>query len=78
MPRLGAFDPSELHDLGDAFDAAWLTLLLADGDELMDGPAVRSLLTERVIEAAARGETDPRRLKEYAVQGVLRPHSPFL
>jgi hypothetical protein len=78
MSHPGVFDPSELHDLTDAFDAAWLALLLADGDESMDGPAVRNLLAERIIEAAARGETDPRRLKEYAVQGVLRPHSPFL
>jgi hypothetical protein len=78
MPRPGAFDPSELHDLADAFDAAWLVLLLADGDESMDGPAVRNLLAERIIEAAERGETDPRRLKEYAVQGFLRPHGPFL
>ena len=78
MPRLGAFDPSQLHELADAFDTAWLALLQADGDESMDGPAMRNLLAERIIEAAERGETDPRRLKEYAMQGVLRPHSPVL
>jgi hypothetical protein len=68
-----AFGPSELHDLGNVFDAAWRELLLADGDELMDGPAVRKLLAQRIMEAAASGETDPRRLKEYALQGVPGP-----
>ena len=67
------FGPTELNDLGDAFEAAWLALLLADGDELMDGPAVRSLLAKGIMEAAANGESDPTRLKEYALEGVLGP-----
>lgn len=74
MSHPGVFEPSELHDLAEAFDAAWLALLLADGDELMDGRAMRSLLAKRIIAAAEHGETDPRRLKEYALQGVLGPH----
>ncbi len=73
MARPFAFGPTELHDLGDAFEAAWLALLLADGNELMDGPAVRSLLAKRIMEAAANGESDPTRLKEYALEGVLGP-----
>jgi hypothetical protein len=73
MERPLAFGPTELHDLGDAFEAAWLALLLADGDELMDGPAVRRLLATAIMEAAANGETDPKRLKEYALGGVLGP-----
>jgi hypothetical protein len=76
MARPLAFGPSELHDLGDAFEAAWLALLLADGDELMDGPAVRSLLAKGIMEAAANGESDPKRLKEYALEGVLGPSRP--
>ena len=73
MARPLAFGPTELHDLGDAFEAAWLALLLADGNELMDGPAVRNLLAKRIMEAAANGESDPTRLKEYALEGVLGP-----
>jgi hypothetical protein len=68
-----AFGPTELHDLNDAFEAAWVSLLLAAGDELMDGPAVRELLAKGIMEAAADGETDPKRLKDYALQGVLGP-----
>jgi hypothetical protein len=77
MARPLAFGPSELDDLGDAFEAAWLALLLADGDELMDGPAVRGLIAKGIIEAATNGETDPKRLKEYALEGVLGPSRPF-
>lgn len=77
MARPLAFGPTELHDLGDAFEAAWLALLLADGDELMDGPAARGLLATAIMEAAASGETDPKRLKEYALEGVLRPSRRF-
>ncbi|HSM19461.1 MAG TPA: hypothetical protein VK844_03725 [Hyphomicrobiales bacterium] len=73
MPHPGVYDSSELHDLTDAFDAAWLEMLLADGDESMDGPAVRSLLAKAILEAAANGETDPKRLKDHALQGVLGP-----
>jgi hypothetical protein len=73
MARALAFGPTELHDLGDALEAAWLALLLADGNELMDGPAVRSLLAKGIMEAAAKGESDPKRLKDYALEGVLGP-----
>ncbi len=73
MARPLALGPTELNNLGDAFEAAWLALLLADGNELMDGPAVRSLLAKRIMEAAANGEIDPTRLKEYALEGVLGP-----
>lgn len=77
MARPLAFGPTELHDLGDAFEAAWVALLLADGDELMDGPSVRSLLAKGIMEAAANGESDPTRLKDYALEGVLRPSRRF-
>jgi hypothetical protein len=77
MERPLAFGPSELHELGTAFEAAWLTLLLADGDELMDGPAVRNLLAKGIMEAVADGESDPTRLKEYALEGVLGPSRLF-
>jgi hypothetical protein len=73
MARATAFGPTEIRDLVGAFEAAWQALLLADGDELMDGPAVRSRLAEGIMEAAANGETDPQRLKECALRGVLRP-----
>jgi hypothetical protein len=77
MARPLAYGPSELHDLGEAFEAAWLALLLADGDESMDGPAVRRLLAEGIMEAAESGETDPKRLKAYALEGVLGPPRPL-
>ena len=73
MARPLVLAPNELHDLGDAVEDAWLALLLADGNELMDGPAVRSLLAKGIMEAAANGESDPTRLKEYALEGVLGP-----
>jgi hypothetical protein len=72
-----ALGPSELDDLAEAFEAAWLMLLLTDGDELMDGPAVRSGLAKGIMEAAANGETDPKRLKEYALRGVRGPFRAF-
>ena len=73
MARATAFGPTEIRELVGAFEAAWLELLLADGDEPMDGPAMRNRLAEGIMEAAANGETDPQRLKEYALRGVLRP-----
>jgi hypothetical protein len=77
MGRALALGPSEIDDLADAFEAAWLALLLSDGDEFMDGPAVRSRLAKGIMEAAANGETDPKRLKEYALQGVRGPFRAF-
>jgi hypothetical protein len=73
MARATAFGPTEIRGLVGAFEAAWQALLLADGDELMDGQAMRSRLAKGIMEAAANGETDPQRLKEYALRGVLRP-----
>ena len=77
MTHPHAFGPSELHDLGNAFEAAWMTLLIADGDELKDRPAMRRLLAQRIMEAAANGVSDPKRLKEYALQDLLGPSRTF-
>jgi len=73
MTCVSAFGPSELRDLENAFEAAWLALLSADGSKLIDGPTIRSRLARGVMEAAASGETDPAGLKEQALRYVLGP-----
>ena len=71
MTYVSVFGPSELRNLENAFEAAWLALLSADEIKLIDGPAVRSRLARGIMEAAATGETDPHGLKVQALRCVL-------
>jgi hypothetical protein len=60
-----AFGPEEIKILGDAFEDALRTLRLVNRDD----PATE-IVAKKIIELAQRGERDPARLREAAVQSV--------
>jgi hypothetical protein len=60
-----AFGPDEVKILGDAFEDALRTLRLVNRDD----PATE-IVAKKIIELAQRGERDPVRLREGAVQSV--------
>ena len=63
-----AFDDYATSAMGDAFDAACAEL---QGNKLPN--LVREIVAERIIEAAQRGERDPKRLCDIGVAAV-RPN----
>jgi hypothetical protein len=60
-----AFGPEEIKVLGDAFEDALRTLRLVNRDD----PATE-IVAKKIIELAQRGERDPERLRQAAVQSV--------
>ena len=60
-----AFGPEEIKILGDAFEEALRTLRLVNRDD----PATQ-IVARKIIELAQRGERDPERLRQAAVQFV--------
>ena len=60
-----AFGPEEIKILGDAFEDALRTLRLVNRDD----PATE-IVAQKIIELAQRGERDPVRLRQAAVQSV--------
>src|SRR5262245_52005330 len=69
-----AFDSETTELLGAAFEAAWEKLntsgsALAEGSE---AALTRELLAKRIIELAKRGERNPDRLVENALDYVVR------
>ena len=65
LMRDHAFGPEEIKILGDAFEDALRTLRLVNRDD----PATQ-IVAMKIIELAQRGERDPVRLREAAVQSV--------
>src|SRR5215831_6838817 len=69
-----AFDSEDTELLGAAFEAAWEKLTTA-GSALAEGSEAaltRELLAKRIIEMAKRGERDPYRLVENALDHLAR------
>jgi hypothetical protein len=69
-----AFDSEDTEVLGAAFEAAWEKLnaagsALAEGS---DAALTRELLAKRIIELAKRGERDPDRLVESALDHLAK------
>jgi len=68
-----AFDSETTELLGAAFEAAWEKLktagTLAEGS---DAALTRELLAKRIIEMAKRGERNPDRLVENALDHLAR------
>jgi len=65
-----SFDPEAVKMLVSAFDDAW-EAVQRSGGTLSRPPyaaAVREVLAKRIIEMAQRGQTNPRRLREDALQ----------
>ena len=60
-----AFGPEEIKILGDAFEDALRKLRLVNRDD----PATE-IVAKKIIELAQRGERDPARLRDAAVQSV--------
>jgi len=69
-----AFDSEDTELLGAAFEAAWEKLNTA-GSALAEGSeaaVIRELLAKRIIELAKRGERNPDRLVENALDHLAR------
>ena len=69
-----AFDSEDTELLGAAFEAAWEKLKTA-GSALAEGAEAaltRELLAKRIIEIAKRGERNPGRLVENALDHLAR------
>ena len=69
-----AFDSKDTDLLGAAFESAWEKLNTA-GSALAEGSEVtltRELLAKRIIELAKRGERDPDRLVESALDYLAK------
>jgi hypothetical protein len=69
-----AFDSEDTELLGAAFEAAWEKLNTA-GSALAEGSEAaltRELLAKRIIELAKRGERNPDRLVESALDHLAR------
>ena len=69
-----AFDSEDTELLGAAFEAAWEKLNTA-GSALAEGSEAaltRELLAKRIIEMAKRGERNPDRLVEIALDHLAR------
>jgi hypothetical protein len=69
-----AFDSEDTELLGAAFEAAWEKLNTA-GSALAEGSEAaltRELLAKRIIELAKRGERNPDRLAEMALDHLAR------
>jgi hypothetical protein len=62
----GAFDPETLAILRAVFDEACLALL-----PNQHTPTMRSTLAQRILKRATEGETDPVRLRTYALMDVV-------
>ena len=61
----GVFDESATRAMGEAFDAACAELQDSNLSELM-----REIIAERIIQAAKRGERDPKRLCSIAIAAI--------
>ena len=64
-PDTIAFDDHATHAMGEAFDAACAELQDNHLSEL-----VREMIAERIIDAATRGERDPKRLCKIGIAGI--------
>jgi hypothetical protein len=69
-----AFDSEDTEVLSAAFEAAWEKLNAAGGAlaEGSEAALTRELLAKRIIELAKRGERDPDRLVESALDHLAK------
>jgi uncharacterized protein with NRDE domain len=69
-----AFDSETTQLLGVAFEAAWQKVKTADNGlaEESEAALTRELLAKRIIEMAKRGERNPDRLVENALDHLAR------
>ena len=61
------FDPDAVAIMSSAFDAA--LALLNDQNQ---SPTVREIIAKRIIAAAMKGERDPERLRQEAINAISR------
>ena len=61
------FDPDAVAIMSSAFDAA-----LASLNDQNKSPTVREIVAKRIIAAAMKGERDPERLRQEAINAISR------
>jgi hypothetical protein len=60
-------DPDAVAIMSSAFDAA-----LASLNDQNQSPTVREIIAKRIIAAAMKGERDPERLRQEAINAISR------
>lgn len=65
-PYKQSLGPETLHAAYEAFDLGWADIQKLDGHDVQ---LARNLLAKLIVEAALKGERDPERLKDYALEG---------
>ena len=61
------FDPEAVAIMSSAFDAA-----LASLNDQNQSPTIREIIAKRIIAAAMKGERDPERLRQEAINAISR------
>jgi hypothetical protein len=61
------FDPDAVAIMSSAFDAA-----LASLNDQNQSPTIREIIAKRIIAAAMKGERDPERLRQEAINAISR------
>ena len=61
------FDPDTVAIMSSAFDAA-----LASLNDQNQSPTIREIIAKRIIAAAMKGERDPERLRQEAINAISR------
>ena len=61
------FDPDGVAIMSSAFDAA-----LASLNDQNQSPTIREIIAKRIIAAAMKGERDPERLRQEAINAISR------
>jgi hypothetical protein len=65
-----AFDTETLRLLTHALDDAWVAVQTALGVRPVDPEQLKSRLAVRILDAANKGERDPKRLKLIALRAI--------
>ena len=65
-----SYDPITLNLLTRAFDEAWADVEDMLGAKALDPGMVRAALAKRIMDAADKGERDPKRLKLIALRAI--------
>ncbi len=70
MIPAASYDPDTLRVLQLAFDEAWIDVQSALGVTPLKPELLKTRLAERIMEAADKGERDPKRLKLIALRAI--------
>jgi hypothetical protein len=65
-----SYEDSALGNLSKAFESTWETLQADEPHDLKDREELRRFVSERLLELAASGETDPKKLQKQVLEAL--------